>query len=258
MSVFSRRAAAVLTTSALAATALAVTTVPAGAIHDGQNTTTTDHPYAMLLTTPDGQQACGGTLIAPTKVLTAAHCVDDATATAMKVIGGRTQLASGTGTVRSISSVLLHPQYGQQGFLSNDAAVITLSRAMPYTPLKVAGPQDNALYTVGSTAKAVGWGRIARDTNATRLKSAQLVLSPIAQCDPFTDTTDTLARKVCGTPPAGTQNSICRGDSGGPLVAGGKVIGIVTTGNKYCDTEHPKSVFTRTSAIAADLGVPTS
>ncbi|MGV9312137.1 S1 family peptidase [Streptomyces sp. NPDC003691] len=256
MPVLIRRAAAVLTTSALAATALAVTAAPATAIHDGQNTTVTDHPYAMLLTTSDGSQACGGTLVAPTKVLTAAHCVDDTTATTMKVIGGRTELASTKGTVRAIRSVALHPRYDQRG-LVNDVAVITLDKAMPYASLPVAGPKDKALYTVGSTAKAVGWGMIARDTQATRLKSASLKLSPIAQCDPFTDSTDSLAKKVCGTPPAGTQNSICRGDSGGPLVAGGKVIGVVTTGNKYCDTDHPKSVFVRTSAVAADLGLPT-
>ncbi|QDY80173.1 S1 family peptidase [Streptomyces qinzhouensis] len=255
MPVFTRATAAVLTTSALAVTTLAVTTAPATAIHGGQNTTVTDHPYAMLLTTPDGLQACGGTLVAPTKVLTAAHCVDDATATDMKVIGGRTELASTKGTVRAISSIALHPGYDQTG-LVNDAAVITLAQPMPYATLPVAGPKDKALYRVGSTAKAVGWGRIARDTNATRLKSASLTLSPIAQCDPFTDSTDTLAKKVCGTPPAGTQNSICRGDSGGPLVAGGKVIGIVTTGNKYCDSELLKSVFVRTSAVAADLGLP--
>ncbi|WP_405639082.1 S1 family peptidase [Streptomyces uncialis] len=254
MPVLTRRAAAVLTTSALAVSTLAVTAAPATAIHDGRNASVTGHPYAMLLITPDGRQVCGGTLVAPTKVLTAAHCVDDPTATEMKVIGGRTDLAGTKGTVRTIGSVTLHPRYDQPG-LVNDAAVITLAQPMPYTPLPVAGPKDKALYTVGGTAKAVGWGRIARDTDATRLKSARLTLSPIAQCDPFTQPTDSLATKVCGTPPAGTQNSICRGDSGGPLVARGKVIGIVTTGNKYCDTEHLKSVFVRTSAIAADLGL---
>ncbi|GLF94893.1 S1 family peptidase [Streptomyces yaizuensis] len=257
MPVFTKRAAAVLTTTALAVTGLAATAAPATAIHGGQNTTVTDHPYAMLFTTADNQQVCGGTLVAPTKVLTAAHCVDDATSTNLKVIGGRTDLSSTKGTVRAIRSIALHPQYDGTG-LVNDAAVVTLSASMPYATLPVAGPNDTALYTLGTTAKAVGWGRIARDTNATRLKSAQLTVSPLAKCDPFTEPTDSLDRKVCGTPPAGTQNSICRGDSGGPLVAGGKVIGVVTSGNKYCDTEHLKSVFTRTSSIAADLGLPTS
>ncbi|MEU5161761.1 serine protease [Streptomyces sp. NPDC020875] len=251
-----RRTAAVLATSALAATTLAITASPASAVRDGQNTTVTDHPYAMLLLTPDGRQACGGTLVAPTKVLTAAHCVDEPGNDQLRVVGGRTEIASTKGTVRTIRSIALHPRYDQAS-LANDAAVITLNRAMPYAPLPVAGPRDNALYRVGSTAKAMGWGRIARDTDATRLKSAHLVLSPLAACEPFTDPADSLAKKVCGTPPAGTTNSTCRGDSGGPLVAGGKLIGIVSTGNKYCDTEHLKSVFTRASAVAADLGLPT-
>lgn len=34
------------------------------------------------------------------------------------------------------------------------------------------------------------------------------------------------------------------------------MIGIVSTGNKYCDGQYPVSVFTRVSAVAAGLGLP--
>ncbi|MGX2993944.1 S1 family peptidase [Streptomyces sp. JNUCC 64] len=257
MSTSIRRTASALAAAALAIAGLTATGSPAQAIHGGQNATTGSHPYAMQLRGPGGEHVCGGTLVTPTKVLTAAHCVNDVDAAlGFTVVGGRTKLAATDGTVRAVTAVRLHPRY--DGFLEYDAAVLTLSARMPYTPLPVAGPRDGSLYTLGKKAKTVGWGLTARDTNATRLKSATLKLASLRTCEPFTGPGDSLARKVCGAPTTGTKDSICRGDSGGPLVAGGKVIGVTSTGNKYCDDLHTDSVFTRVSSVAAGLGLRTS
>ncbi|MFE7129839.1 S1 family peptidase [Streptomyces sp. NPDC057638] len=251
----SRATAAVFTATLLAAVGTVAVATPASAVHGGQNTTVTDHPYAMRIVAQDGGHVCGGTLVAPTKVLTAAHCVEGPAARDFKVIGGRTAIKSTQGTVRGVSSVKLHAKYDRATF-AYDAAVITLSGRMPYATLPVAGPKESAPYALGKTAKTVGWGMTARDTNATRLKSAVLTVGSLAKCAPFAEPGDSRTLKVCGLPGAGTQDSVCRGDSGGPLIAGGRVIGVVSTGNKYCDTEHPKSVFTRTGAVAAGLGLP--
>lgn len=78
--------------------------------------------------------------------------------------------------------------------------------------------------------------------------------SRCASCEPYSNTTDTTL-KVCGTSAKGKSDSICPGDSGGPLVADGVLIGIVSTGNKYCDTQYPVSVFTKVSTVAPALGL---
>ena len=250
------RTAAVVTTAVLAAAALWSTAAPASAIKGGGPTTTGARPYAMLIEL-DGSQFCGGTLIAPTKVLTAGHCVTNAgDVSALRVVGGRTHVDGTGGTVRKIASYRLDSRYGSPGY-AYDAAVLTLNRPMPYETIPVAGPKDGELVADGRTATVVGWGRTGPGEDGTRLKQAKLVLSPVADCQPYTDPDTDPAAMLCGMPRPGTTDSICPGDSGGPLVSGGKVVGIVSSGNKYCDEQYPVSVFVRADSVAADLGIPT-
>ncbi|MET7689231.1 serine protease [Streptomyces sp. NPDC005483] len=250
------RTAAVVTTAVLAAAALWSTAAPASAIKGGGPATTTARPYAMLIEL-NGKQFCGGTLIAPRKVLTAGHCVENAgDLSALRVIGGRTRVDGTGGTERGVASARLDSRYGGPGY-AHDAAVLTLDRPMPYRTIPVAGPGDGKLVADGRKATVLGWGRTGPGVTATRLKQTRLVLSPVADCRPYTDPETDPAAMLCGMPRPGTTDSICSGDSGGPLISGGKVVGIVSWGNKYCDEQFPVSVFVRTDSVAADLGIPT-
>ncbi|MGW7417936.1 S1 family peptidase [Streptomyces sp. NPDC054863] len=260
-----RSKAAVLTAAAaLAVAGLAATATPAAAIHGGKNTTTTDHPYTMEIRSKAtngvvSEHICGGTLIAPDKVLTAAHCIDEEEGkppVTFEVVGGRTDLRTTKGTVRQIASMKIHPKFDAPNYLY-DAAVLTLAKPMPYKTLPVAGPKDAALFESGRSATALGWGLTATGTQGVRLKAARLTLSPLKGCDPYTQPTDTPLNKLCTIPATGTFDSTCRGDSGGPLIVAGKLVGIASTGNSYCNKDYPTALFTRTSAIVAALGVPT-
>lgn len=244
-------------TAALTAAGLWAAAAPASAVKGGGPATTKAWPYAMLIEL-DGSQFCGGTLVAPTKVLTAGHCVTNAgDVSALRVIGGRTKVDGSGGTVRKVASYRLDSRYSMPGY-AYDAAVLTLDRPMPYRTVPVAGPKDAALVADGRTATVLGWGRTGPETTATRLKQAELVLSPVADCVPYTDSETDPAAMLCGMPRPGTTDSICPGDSGGPLISGGKVVGIVSSGNKYCDEQFPVSVFVRADSVAADLGLHTS
>ncbi|MBO1420043.1 serine protease [Streptomyces sp. FH025] len=235
-----------------AAALLAVAATPAAAVHGGSATTTAAHPFVVALETAAGEQWCTGALIAPTKVLTAGHCVAEADApTTLRVIAGRTDLTTSAGQVRRVKSFALDPRY--TAGLDHDSAVLTLDRPLPQRPVRVAGPGDEQLYRAGTTATVYGYGRTGADGPGTRLKQAELAVSPLAGCEPYTAPGDSPRLKVCGLPKPGRTDSVCKGDSGGPLVADGVLIGVVSTGNKYCDTQYPVSVFTRATDVPTAL-----
>ncbi|MFJ4667999.1 S1 family peptidase [Kitasatospora purpeofusca] len=245
-----RRPLAVL---AAAAGLVAVAAGPAAAVHGGSDTTTRVNPFVIALQTADGQQWCTGALIAPTEVLTAGHCVTEADdPTTLRAIAGRTDLTGTGGQERRVKSFKVDPRFTPG--LDHDSAVLTLDRPLPQRTVRVAGKGDEKLYRYGRTATVYGYGRTG-DTPGpgTHLKRAVLTLAAPAGCEPFVEPDASPLLKVCGLPGPGTTDSICKGDSGGPLVVDGVVIGVVSTGNKYCDAQFPVSVFTRATDIPRSI-----
>jgi len=247
----------------LRAVAPAPPSVATPRIVGGQATTIAGAPYLVRIRArEDGQpygasgpfsySTCGGTLVDPTHVVTAAHCVLNAGAdvppasfrvntgfsrfNATPGSGGDPRPLSGDALqTRTVEAVRRHPGYalraGGSGTLAelvNDVAVLTLS-----SPVRTdASTQPIGLADAGAsplgTARTAGYGLQADGGTADGLL--------YALDTPLSDASTPLASGGTGglnalyavsQSPVG---STCQGDSGGPLVQNGRLIGVVSSG----------------------------
>jgi secreted trypsin-like serine protease len=242
----------VVSSGASAETAAVVTPASAAQpnIVGGNEAKLADYPYAVYLTDLDGNQFCGAVIISRTAVATAAHCALSMPRTKMHVVAGRQDKRSGGGVDTSVSRTWVQPDYTDPG-QGDDIAVLTVRGILPYQPAKIAGQSDSELYSPGTKATVLGWGRIADGgARSDYLRSAVVPLVTDRSCTTSYGNYDPKKMVCAGYESGGTD--ACQGDSGGPLVVGDTLIGIVSWGEGCAKAGKP-GVYTRVSAYADDL-----
>jgi secreted trypsin-like serine protease len=177
------------------------------------------------------RHACGGTLIGPQAVLTAAHCVYGLTPEIIEdlsVIVGRTQLTdTSQGQSRGILEVFVHPGYNPEaGIGVPDVAVLILDDIVTgIQPVQLATPGTDALERPGRVVTAIGWGNTVQQetfpggggfVGADRLQEVNVPIVSDDECEISYDGSVEPAYEVCA---GRTGKDTCQGDSGGPLFA---------------------------------------
>ena len=205
--------------------ALALAAAPAGAITiiGGTKADPAEFPYLVDL------DICGGALITPNRVLTAAHCIPELSVGSELKVGPNAE-------PREAVRLGQHPQLTEliddgrdaDEILPFDAALIELDQPVTsVAPIRLAGPEDAAVMAAGVRVTTVGRGsRTFSGEGSGTLRKATVAI----RSDPFCKSRfRELGRgesyfsnaMLCTTDPDGKRpfSSGCYGDSGTPLVA---------------------------------------
>ncbi len=227
--------------------------------------------YDRARTSPRQDHFCGATLIAPSYVLTAAHCAEiigggdgaqPIPVQKVKVVVGTTTLNSTQGQARKVAGIRVHPKYTGRNY-NYDAAVIRLDTPVSgIKPILLDNAGSNALERPGRLVTVAGWGdtkaQPATGGTAPRLtagmREARLPIVSDAKCKTAYASTGNPALRM--TPSlmvcAGRKGvDTCQGDSGGPMFtptrAGIRQIGITSYGVGCATAKYP-GVYTEVSA----------
>ncbi|MER6428052.1 serine protease [Streptomyces sp900105245] len=246
-----RQTAAIMAAAAAAAAGLLASPTASAApqpIVGGTTTTTTAYPFMMQITDASQNQFCGGTLVAPKKVVTAAHCMVGETTGSVRVVGGRTYLNGTNGTVSRVSKIWINPDY-TDATNGDDVAVLTLSTSMPYTTAKYVSSSQTSVYAAGSTARILGWGTTSENgSSSNQLRTATVPIVSDSSCRSSYGSDFVQSDMVCAGYTSGGVDT-CQGDSGGPLLIGGALAGITSWGEGCAEAGYP-GVYTRLTTFS--------
>ena len=222
-------------------------------ILDGHSASPGDWPWMASLQ-ENGEHFCGGVLVAPDVVVTAAHCVEYESAGGFDVVLELNNLAVDQGERFAVAEIAVHPDYDPVE-LTSDIATLRLAGTSPRSTIQLAHPDDADLFAPGVDATVIGWGLTSEFGS---LSDVLLELTyPIVSHD-VANAPEAYDGIVIPTMlPAGLAEGgvgACSGDSGGPLMvpdgSGGYYLAGIVSWGEGCGAPNKYDVHTRVASFA--------
>merc|ERR1719153_201814 len=228
-----------------------------GRIGGGEDAEPGEFPHQIMLTRGvGGSLMCGGSLVGPSKVVTAGHCCDGMHANKLGVEVGSHHLYSNDPDQASIAvtKVNLHEDY-DSWTIYNDICTLDLAEEADFSsdmigPIDL--PADMEEYDEGTECIVSGWGTTSE--GGSLAKVLHKVTVPVVSdkhCRSAYGHDDIADSMICAGLDQGGKDS-CQGDSGGPFMCGNQLSGVVSWGYGCAEAGYP-GVYTQTSYFISCL-----
>uniref|UniRef100_A0A8C5H4T1 Peptidase S1 domain-containing protein n=1 Tax=Gouania willdenowi TaxID=441366 RepID=A0A8C5H4T1_GOUWI len=214
----------------------------------GQDALAGEFPWQVSLHVKNTGHVCGASIISPTWLVTAAHCVYSQPGTWEAYLGLHKQSETASPVLkRNLKKVIPHPNYNSFTY-DNDIALMELNSPVTYSDYiqPVCLPAAQHSFPVGNMVWITGWGATREGGFAASvLQKAQVRIINQTVCDKLMEGQIT-SRMLCAGVLTGGVDA-CQGDSGGPLSypSGSRMFlaGVVSWGDG-CARRNKPGVYT--------------